>query len=195
MTISDEQIIQGLKGEAQQKRFYENELYFQYEYFINEGCRKYHLTNDDGFSAYSDAIVSVINNILRSSFDHRSSIKTYLFQIFSNKCIDLVRKRTTNKEKVHYATSEPELLNYLPDKARTVVDKLVDQQKVLTVKQYLETMGEKCQDILLLFEDGYTDKEIADKLQYNSAAVAKTTRLRCLEKIKEKMKHLFTTYE
>jgi len=192
LTIQDDQMIRGLTSGEQQRRQFEKELYVQYNYLIHEGSRKYHLSNDDSFSAYSDAIVSVIHNIIHSNFDHRSSIKTYLFQIFSNKCIDLVRKKTTNKERVHHATAEPELLSYLPDRAKTVIDKLIDQQKINTVKQHLNTMGEKCREILLLFEDGYTDKEIAEQLQYNSAAVAKTTRLRCLEKIKEKMKHLFT---
>lgn len=195
MAISDEQMIHGLTNGDPQRRYYEKELYIQYEYLIHEGSRKYHLTYDDSFSAYSDTIVSVINNIIRSSFDHRSSIKTYLIQIFSNKCIDLVRKKTTNKEKVHHGTAEPELLGYLPDKTKSIVEKLVDQQKIQAVKQHLETMGEKCREILLLFEDGYTDREIAEQLQYNSAAVAKTTRLRCLDKIKEKMKHLFTQHE
>ncbi len=187
-------MIQGLTNGGQLRRQYEKDLYVQYEYLIHEGSRKYHLSNDDSFSAYSDAIVSVINNIVHRNFDHRSSIKTYLFQIFSNKCIDLVRKKTTNKEKVHHATAEPELLSYLPDRAKTVVEKLIDQQKMQAVRQHLNTMGEKCKEILLLFEDGYTDKEIADQLQYSNAAVAKTTRLRCLEKIKEKMKHLFTSH-
>jgi DNA-binding NarL/FixJ family response regulator len=38
-----------------------------------------------------------------------------------------------------------------------------------------------------MFEDGLTDKEIAQELSYNNAAVVKTTRLRCLEKLREKV--------
>jgi hypothetical protein len=39
----------------------------------------------------------------------------------------------------------------------------------------------------LLFEDGYSDKEIAVQMEYNTPEVVKTTRLRCLEKLREKM--------
>jgi hypothetical protein len=39
----------------------------------------------------------------------------------------------------------------------------------------------------LMFEDGLTDKEIAELLSYNNAAVVKTTRLRCLDKLREKV--------
>lgn len=57
--------------------------------------------------------------------------------------------------------------------------------------QYLDSIGEKCKEILLLFEDGYSDKDIAEKLAYHTAAVAKTTRLRC----RDKLKNLLTNHE
>jgi len=48
----------------------------------------------------------------------------------------------------------------------------------------------------LAWGEGYQDKEIAVDLGYQSAAVAKTSRLRCLEKLKksyEAVKDLKTT--
>lgn len=189
--MQDVHIINGLVMDNGQRASVEKELYQQYQYFIDEGCRKYRLTYEDSFSAYSDAVLSVIHNIKNQSFNHNASLKTYLFQIFSNKCIDLIRKKTTNKHKVHQSAAEPELLSQLPDTARNVIEKLVTEQKIAALKQQLEVIGEKCKEILLLFEDGFSDKEIAETLQYSNAAVAKTTRLRCLDKIKEKMKNLF----
>ncbi len=187
MADNDPQILQGLKGGSKERTEQEKNLYRQYNYFIDEGCRKYHLIYDDSFSAYSDALLSAIHNIVSGRFDGRSSIKTYLFQIFSNKCIDLVRKNTTNKQQVHQTMAIPDLLGQLPDNAGNAVQKLIDRQKMDALKKQLETIGEKCKQILLLFEDGFTDREIAEELEYNNAAVAKTTRLRCLEKLKEKM--------
>jgi RNA polymerase sigma-70 factor (ECF subfamily) len=166
----------------------EKNLYLQYDYFINEGCKKFNLQHDDSFSAYSDAVLSAILNIVSNRFDGHASLKTYLFQIFSNKCIDLVRKSTTNKQQVHQTMEIPELLGQLPDSARTTIEKLIDQQKMAAMRAQLQMIGEKCKEILLLFEDGYTDKQIAEQLHYNSSAVAKTTRLRCLEKLKDRMR-------
>jgi RNA polymerase sigma-70 factor (ECF subfamily) len=83
---------------------------------------------------------------------------------------------------------EPELLGQLPDSAKIIIERLIDKQKIVALKQYLAEIGEKCQKILLLFQDGYSDKEIAEQLAYNSASVAKVTRLRCLEKMRERMK-------
>ena len=88
MTGQDLQILQGLKADYKERLEQEKILYWQYSYFIEEGCKKYNLSNDDSFSAYSDTVLSAIHNIIANRFDGRSSLKTYLFQIFS-KCFFL----------------------------------------------------------------------------------------------------------
>lgn len=186
--MQDQEIVDGLLLRNHQRPIYEKELYMKYNYFINEGCRKYNMSFDDSFSAYSDAVLSVIHNVIDNTFASRSSLKTYLYKVFSNKCIDFVRKKTTIKEKVNVSAVEPDLLGQLPDSAKIVIERLIDKQKVVALKQYLAEIGDKCRQILLLFQDGYSDKEIAEQLAYNSASVAKVTRLRCLEKMREKMK-------
>jgi len=183
----DTDILNGLKGGYTERSRCEKIFYQQYCYFIDEGCRKYHLNYDDSFSAYSDALLSAIHNIIDNRFDGRSSIKTYLYQIFSNKCIDLVRKNTTNKQQVHKTMPVADAMNYLPDNARNVIEKLVTSELKATVRKQLDAIGQKCKDILLMFEDGLTDKEIAEQLSYSNAAVVKTTRLRCLDKLREKV--------
>jgi DNA-binding CsgD family transcriptional regulator len=55
------------------------------------------------------------------------------------------------------------------------------------IKKQLDAIGQKCKEVLLMFEDGLTDKEIAEILSYSNAAVVKTTRLRCLDKLREKV--------
>ncbi len=188
MTNTDTEIINKLTSGYAERSKQEKMLYEEFFYFVNEGCRKYNLTYEDSFSAYSDAFLSALLNIINGRFDGRSSIKTYLFQIFSNKCIDLIRKSTTNKQQVFKTTEMPELINQLPDGARTAVEKMMNHEQRLAVKETMDKIGERCKELLLLFEDGYTDKEIAEHLNYNNAAVVKTTRLRCLDKLREKIK-------
>lgn len=183
----DSDILFGLKAGYKQRSEYEKILYHQYAYFIDEGCRKQNISYDESFSAYSDAVLSAIHNITNNHFDGRSSIKTYLYQIFFNKCIDLVRKNATNKQQVHKTMPVPEIMSQLPDNARTVVEQLMHNELKAKIKMQLDTIGKKCKDLLLMFEDGLSDKEIAQELSYNNAAVVKTTRLRCLEKLREKV--------
>jgi RNA polymerase sigma factor (sigma-70 family) len=180
--MDDSAIINGLINVQHRARF-EKEFYWQYEYFVQEGCRKYHLTGEDSFSAYSDAVLAAINNIINNRFDNKFSLKTYLFQIFHNKCVDLVRKFSNNKQKADQSAVTPELLNYLPDTVKTAIEKLIDKEKITRISRCLDAIDDKCKEILLLSVEGYTDKEIAEKLAYNNAAVAKTSRLRCREKL------------
>jgi RNA polymerase sigma factor (sigma-70 family) len=186
--MNDSELITGLRRNDFERKRFENDLYATYNYFIREGCVKYNLGEEDSFSAYSDAVLSVITNIVRNQFEGRSSLKTYLFQVFSNKCVDLVRKNTTNKNSMHHGTRIPELLIQLPDAARNIVDKMMHKYQLSLVAEKLKEIGEKCKVMLLLFEEGYSDSDIAEKLQYQTAAVAKTSRLRCLDKLREKVK-------
>ncbi len=180
-------IITGLNGNYKERFVYEKLLYYTFEYFINEGCKKYNLNTDDSFSAYSDAVLSCIHNITNNRFDGNANIKTYLFQIFNNKCVDLIRKNTTNKQGVHLTMPYSEMLEQLPDGSRIIIENLIDKQKKQAIKHKLEALGQKCKEILLMYEDGLTDKQIAKELEYNNAAVAKTTRLRCLDKLRESL--------
>lgn len=186
------EIIEGLKMGYKQRVSSEKLLYQRYSYFIGEGCRKYRLSYEDCFSAYSDTVLAVIHNIVSGKFEEKASLKTYLFRVFSNKCIDLLRNTSINKQQVNKNTPSDDFLNALPDKARSALETLMDRYKQSTVFQYLETIGEKCKEILLYFEDGYSDKEIAELLAYQNAAVVKTTRHRCIEKMREKMSHLLS---
>ncbi|HVI47191.1 MAG TPA: sigma-70 family RNA polymerase sigma factor [Chitinophaga sp.] len=183
----EQAILAGLQLGGSPRRTYEEQLYRLFYYLIGEGIRKYHLTEEDSSSAYSDTIISVIDNIVHGRFEGRASLKSYTYQIFSNKCVDIRRKTSTNREKVHQTHSLDALVGMLPDNARNVVQQLIDNNKRTLLQQCLREIGEKCKQMLLLFEDGYSDKEIATLLEYNSPDVVKVSRRRCMEKLKEKM--------
>ena len=188
MSHQDYQILYGLKAGYAERCRQEKALYQQYAYFIDEGSRKYNLNYEDSVSAYDDSVMSALQNIINDHFDGRSSLKTYLYQIFSNKCIDLIRKSTTNRQQVHKTMPVPEMLNQLPDAAKTIVERLVTSEMKAKIREQLNAIGEKCKEVLLMFEDGLSDKEIAEALSYNNAAVVKTTRLRCLERLRDKLR-------
>ncbi len=190
--MTDAEIISGLQQNGAERKKCEFALYQSYNYFIREGCKKYHLDDDESQIAYSDAVLSVIVNTTNNTFEGRSSLKTYLFQIYSNKCVDFVRKNTTNKSSVHNGTGISDMLWQLPDNAKHVVEKMMQKYQRSIIAEKLKEVGEKCREMLLFFEEGYSDKEIAEKLQYQTAAVAKTSRLRCLDKLREKVKGIIS---
>lgn len=165
----------------------ERDIYGRYTYLIRLGERQYRLDPELSASVYSDTIISLINNIVSRRFQSRSSLKSYVHQIFMNKCVDEVRKRTTKKSAVNQYTREiDDLVNVLPDAARNAVQKMIDESDQKFLYGLVNELGEKCRQLLLLFEDGYEDKEIAARMNYNSTDVVKTSRLRCMEKLREK---------
>jgi RNA polymerase sigma factor (sigma-70 family) len=184
---NDAVLLANLHQEGIVRQRAERELYDRFRYLVKVGERQYRLDEETASSAYSDTIISLIHNIVSNRFESRSSLKSYVHQIFMNKCVDAVRKKTTKKSSVDYNTEEIyELVNMLPDKARTAVQQMIHTHDQDRLFQLVGELGDKCKQLLRLFEDGYEDKEIAAEMNYNSADVVKTTRLRCLEKLREK---------
>lgn len=81
-------------------------------------------------------------------------------------------------------TQLPEMLFQMSDAARSVVQKLIDDADLHEMRQKLARLGENCKSLLMMFAEGFSDKEIATAMQYNSADVVKTSRLRCLQKLR-----------
>ncbi len=182
---NDEAIIRSLQQNSLLKRKAEEQLFNSYLYFIREGMSKHSLQEEDAFDAYSDTILQSIENIKSGQFENRSSLKTYLFRIFSNKCVDLVRKKTTNKGSVHQTAPIVEMLNMIADSAKTVIQQLIEKTDMDLLKNTINDLGENCRKILSLFGEGYNDKKIATAMDYKTSDVVKTSRLRCIEKLRQ----------
>jgi RNA polymerase sigma-70 factor (ECF subfamily) len=176
-----------LQGGVNRRRA-EEELFKQYNYFIKEGIRKYALTEDESFDAYSDTILVAIENIIAGSFQNRSSIKTWLFQIYHNKCVDLIRKKTTNKYSVHNTRCVTDMLYNLSDAAKGIVQQMAEKADWETLIKKLNELGENCRQLLMYWAEGLSDKQISASMTYKSADVVKTSRLRCLEKLRQSYK-------
>lgn len=183
---SDDELSAGIRAGGHQRRTSENKLYARYAYLIADGTRRHRLGEDEAASAYSDTVMTVIEHIVSGQFEGRSGLKTYLYGIFERKCVDAIRKKTTNRGKVHDAFSLDDQLLQLPDAARSAIERMMAQGDLERLHRYLHELGEKCRTMILAMGEGYSDDEIAQTLGYNSAAVAKTSRLRCIEKLRER---------
>jgi RNA polymerase sigma factor (sigma-70 family) len=184
LPAADLQIIDHLTRGGIHKRKGEEELFTTYMYFIHEGVRKYSLTEEESFDAYSDTILSAIERITDGSFERASSLKTYLYKIFHNKSVDLLRKKATNKNKVHQTVSITDMLLHVSDAAKSIVQKLADEADEHLLKQRLAELGDTCRQLLQLSAEGHTDREIAGLMEYKTADVVKTSRLRCMERLR-----------
>jgi RNA polymerase sigma factor (sigma-70 family) len=182
---SDNEITTGILAGGSTRRVFENKLYEKFFYLIKDGTFKHKITEEDASSSYSDTIIAVIDAIISTKFQEKAQLKTYVYQIFNNKCVDLIRKNATNKESVNNGISIDDFALQMPDDAKMIIESLSEEFEFEKLKQQLIKIGEKCKQMLMAWSEGFSDKEIALMLDYNSPQVAKTSRLRCLEKLKE----------
>jgi RNA polymerase sigma factor (sigma-70 family) len=189
-TKTDQQLIDNLRQDGVIKRRGEEQLFTAYDYFIRQGMHKHSLSEEEAFDAYSDTILSAIEKVHNGSFEGRSSLKTWLYQIFHHKCVDLLRKRATNKNSVHQTASMGDMLLQLSDSSKSIIQNLIDKADWSFLKQKLNELGDTCRRLLVLSADGYSDKEISSVMEYKTADVVKTSRLRCLERLRQLYKRL-----
>lgn len=183
--LSDEAILSGIVSDGILQRNTENKLYEQYFYFIKDATFKHKILDDEAASLYTDSILAFIENVRSNRFQGNSAIKTYLYQIFSNKCVDFIRKAATNKMSVHETQSIDDSVLIMADDAKNILQKLISDNEVTILKVKVALLGEKCQQMVLAWSEGFTDNQIAQQLGYQTANVAKTSRLRCLDKLRE----------
>lgn len=184
-TLSDEAILSGIVSDGILQRNTENKLYEQYFYFIKDATFKHKILDDEAASLYTDSVLAFIENVRSNRFQGNSAIKTYLYQIFSNKCVDFIRKTATNKMSVHETQPMNEWILAMPDEAKSVLQKLIVEHDINVLKGKVKSLGDKCQQMLMAWGEGYSDNKIAEELGYQSSNVAKVSRLRCLDKLKE----------
>lgn len=182
---TDIELTKGIWEGGPSRRSFENKLYEKYYYLIKEATFKHNITLEDASSAYSDSIISVIDAIVLQKFQEKAQLKTYIYQIFNNKCVDQIRKNSTNKASANQGFSIDDFALQMPDESKLIIQKLAEEFEFDKLKKHLIMLGDKCKQMLMAWADGFTDKEIALMLEYNSPQVAKTSRLRCLEKLKE----------
>ena len=184
----DSQILGLLGRTGADRRKGEDALFHKYYYFIQEGMHRFKLSEAESFDAYGDAILSLTMPGQQASFEGRSSLKTFLFKIFLNKCVDRVRKNTTNKYSVHRTDLISDRLEQCSDGTRNILERLVDLADHQRIRDLLQTLGDNCRKMLSLWAEGFSDRDIHLELDYRSVDVVKTSRLRCLEKLRQAYK-------
>lgn len=183
---TDADIIEGILKGGRERQKYENKLYEKYLYFINDGVRKHQIEEHESASVYSDTVLIMIDHIINHRFERRASLKTYIYQIFSNQCVSLIRKKATNRAAPSYDTVLlSDIMQMMSDSTQSIIQKIIEQEEETSLLNRLNKIGEKCKELLLLWANGHADKEILEMLAYSSADVVKVSRMRCIDKLRK----------
>lgn len=181
----DNEIIENLTSQGINKRKAEDQLFTKYSYLIQIGINKYFISDEDSFDAYADTVLAAIQAVTNGCFEGRATFKTFFYEIYHNKCVDLLRKKGALKNSVHATVSITGMENYLSENSKSIIENLMNKSDFDKVKQKMNELCENCQRLLLLSADGYSDREIAGIMNFKTANVVKTSRLRCLKKLRQ----------
>lgn len=183
MIYSDAHLIGAIQEGGPQQEQAIRHLYEQCFYLVRDGRSKYRqLDDDDLLSAYNNAIIAVRKQIRNGVFRGESAIATYLQKIFTNRCIDILRVKSSNR------MIPLEYMPETPDESQDLLSNWVREEQLALVRQKLEELGGVCEQILRLSEYlDYTSQQIAEAIGFSNANSVNSKKYSCLQKLKALM--------
>jgi RNA polymerase sigma factor (sigma-70 family) len=179
-SYNEAEVIAGLKAGGASREKYTRFLYKQYAGFIIKGQRKYRLSYEEAWDAFTDSVIKLCKQIEDERFSTAGKMGGYLFRIFSNKCVDIVRKNSSLQ--VEWIDDIPEM----QDEARNTLRNLIQKEQVSVLSSYMDKLGDTCKQILLDSEYyGYSIEEIAKRIGYKNGPSVSSKKYRCLEQLRK----------
>lgn len=123
---------------------------------------------------FQDAVVILFNQVRKDKFEEAFSIDGFVYAVAKNLWINSVRKsnRFDNHEDMSVFGTALHEKDYLTD--------LISKERSAAVNQLFEKLNEKCRKILHYYNyEGWSMKQISEKLGYSSEDVAKSSHYRC----------------
>lgn len=153
--------------------------------FLVWSMDKYGVSKDDALDHYQDTVTIFFEKIMNGTLvEIESTVKTYLFGIGKNKIKQKFQKDSKVEDHFSGVTEHYQFLSTSPENESA----FEDAKSIATI--VFDQIGESCKQLLKYF---YFEKksmtEIAELMGHKSEGVSRTTKKRCLEKIREQLKN------
>jgi RNA polymerase sigma factor (sigma-70 family) len=176
--MTDQQLIEALKGQKQEKAFLK--LYAHYPK-VEKLVREFGGTRDDAKDVYQEGLIILYNKVTAADFKLTSQLGTYLYSVCRFVWMDHLRKKGKRQEQ----KLNEELGVAFTDEMEETLEK---ESRLQRIEDTLSLVGEKCRKLLQLFYyRGKSMKEVMKMLGYASEDTAKTQKYKCLEQAKRKI--------
>ncbi|HKK74385.1 MAG TPA: sigma-70 family RNA polymerase sigma factor [Saprospiraceae bacterium] len=135
----------------------------------------------DGQDMFHEGIIVLDRNVRAGKFRGESSLAGYLYSICRFLWMNQVRKhsrtdlREDNSTMDQTETENPESLS-------------LEEEKKKVLANVLTQLGDRCKKILELWKLSYSMQEIADQLDFSSAAMATKNKYKCHKKLMNYLK-------
>jgi DNA-directed RNA polymerase specialized sigma24 family protein len=191
---SDEELIEMLKsgGLPMEKALYW--MFEQYRPLADIAIRTKSMDEADALEMYEETLMTVRDHVSADVFKRGSSLKTYFNRIFSNKCIDKIRRNSTNTSRTEKAIAgfmevmgiteedKPEEFNL---NAATAANQL-DLIRILCLDLARAKLSQVEQDLLVdAIVNEIKNKDLVEKYAYKNNKVVASTIYGLKDKLKK----------
>ena len=182
MKYTDEQIFKQIK--EGNKHAVLKALYDAYFPVLERYICSRNGLSEDAKDIFQESIIIFYQKVMTNAISYpQYKVSSFILGVAQKLWINRIRKQKVierHQDYVKLHEDEAEVSNFS--------DLLTDNRKKLT-QQILESLGEKCKNILtLVIYNNLTLREIAEELGYASEDSAKTSHYRCRQKLIEKYK-------
>ena len=176
---SDDQIIAFIRRGGRDRETATDYLMKEHLGFVYKFQKTLFLDQETALDCFIDALADVVEQAGNGTFQGKSKLSTYLYQIAYFRCVDALRK---DKKSIPSEAEFPEI----EDLSQKVGKTLETEYEVKKLKVHLAHMGHPCEGILMDWAFwGYNMNEIAERNGLSSAAIAKSRKYQCLQKLRQ----------
>ncbi len=152
-----------------------SQLYAQTEKIVFATLSRMGLGRMDIEETTNDALIICIDNICSGKYRQDASLGTYIVGIAKKCALNVLRK---NKRKSQLDTpGEEEEMALSPE------DLLLTRERNQDLRAALDELGSPCNELLLLWANDYSYREILDIMDYANENSAKVQKFKCLKRL------------
>lgn len=161
-------------------------LYTDYRIAFLGFSKKYNIDENDALDIYQEAFLAIRKHAISGKlYEINSSFKTYLFGIGKHLIYKKLKEYSTKQS---YDSQWHKTETDYEEIIIETTTNLTHQQELL--QHYFKKLGKSCQQMLTLsFYRGLTNDEIATLEGYESEAVVRSQKSRCLKTLKDLIKN------
>lgn len=148
-----------------------------------------HGSRDDAEDMLQEALVILWERVRSGRFQHQAKLNTFLFATVKN----IWLRRLARQKKEFPSVVE---LDQSVDDNPSPLERLIEGEQAKLVRHALDTLGDPCRKLLLLFYwEEMTMEEIAEELGFANAETVKSKKYQCKKALEKLLKHYELTNE
>ena len=146
--------------------------------------------HDDLEDIFQEAVIDLIRQVKNAALQDLKSLPAYFSRIFSNKCINMQRKRATKEGKLRFPVRFE--LSQLPslseESYEKILQKIEEKQDQLQLLEKFRTEFPACYKLYYMrYFQEMSVGEIAKEMEYSSERVVSARISQCKQKIKARI--------